>query len=143
MSVARILAEKGTNVVTAQPHRTLGEVIELLASHGIGAIVVSDMQGNLLGILSERDIVRAIASRGAEALSDAASQHMTSKVVTTTEDESVLETMEKMNLGRFRHLPVIKDGKLGGILSIGDVVKYRVAEIEHERLHLRQYIETA
>ncbi len=143
MSVARILAEKGTNVVTAQPDRTLGEVVELLASHGIGAVVIADPPGSLIGILSERDIVRAIAARGAAALGDAASQHMTSKVVTTTEEESVLETVEKMNFGRFRHLPVIKDGKLAGILSIGDVVKFRLAEIEHERLQLRQYIETA
>jgi CBS domain-containing protein len=143
MTVARILAVKGTEVVTTQPHRTLSEVAELLASRDIGAIIVSDIQGTVLGILSERDIVRAIGRRGAEALGDAVSAHMTSKVVTTTEDESIHATMEKMNLGRFRHLPVIKDGKLGGILSIGDVVKYRLAEMEHEHSAMREYIAMA
>jgi len=143
MTVARILAVKGTNVVTTQPHRTLGEIVELLAARDIGAIVIADTQGGVLGILSERDIVRAISRNGPEALQDAASVHMTTKVVTTSEDETVHATMEKMNLGRFRHLPVIKNGKLGGILSIGDVIKYRLAEIEHEHSALREYIATA
>jgi CBS domain-containing protein len=143
MTVARILAVKGSDVVTSQPHRTLGEIAEILASRNIGAIVVADIQGSVLGILSERDIVRAIGQRGAEALGDAVSAHMTSKVVTTTDDESIHATMEKMNLGRFRHLPVIKNGKLAGILSIGDVVKYRLAEMEHEHSAMREYIATA
>ncbi|WP_020175836.1 CBS domain-containing protein [Methyloferula stellata] len=143
MTVARILAVKGTEVVTTQPHRTLKEVAELLATRDIGAIVVADIQGSVLGILSERDIVRAIGHRGAEALGDAVSTHMTSKVVTTTDDESIHATMEKMNLGRFRHLPVMRNGKLGGILSIGDVVKYRLAEMEHEHSAMREYIASA
>ncbi len=143
MTVARILAVKGTEVVTAQPHRTLSEVAELLASRDIGAIVVADIQGSVLGILSERDIVRAIGRKGSEALGDSVSMHMTTKVVTTTEDETVHATMEMMNQGRFRHLPVIKDGKLGGILSIGDVIKYRLAEMEHEHSAMREYIATA
>jgi CBS domain-containing protein len=143
MTVARILAVKGTDVFTTQPHRTLSEAAELLVSRNIGAVIVADSQGTVLGILSERDIVRAIVRLGAQVLDDAVSAHMTSKVVTTTEDESIHATMEKMNLGRFRHLPVIKDGKLGGILSIGDVVKYRLAEMEHEHSALREYIATA
>ncbi len=143
MTVARILAMKGTEVVTAQPHRTLREVAELLASRDIGAIVVADIQGSVLGILSERDIVRAIGRKGSDALSDSVSMHMTTKVVTTTLDETVHATMEMMNQGRFRHLPVIHEGKLGGILSIGDVIKYRLAEMEHEHSAMREYIATA
>jgi len=143
MTVARILATKGREVVTTQPHRTLREAAEVLSARGIGAVVVSDVQGSVHGILSERDIVRAIGRSGPNALDDAVSMHMTSKVVTTTEAESVYETMEKMNDGRFRHLPVLKDGKLAGIVSIGDVVRYRLAEMEHEQSAMREYIATA
>jgi CBS domain-containing protein len=140
MTVARILATKGREVLTAQPHRTLKEVAEILAARGIGAVVIADVQGSVLGILSERDIVRAVGRRGAKALDDAASMHMTTQVVTTSEEETVLATAEKMNSGRFRHIPVLKDGRLAGIVSIGDVVKYRLAEMEHEQSALREYI---
>jgi CBS domain-containing protein len=140
MTVARILATKGREVLTAQPHRTLKEVAEILAARGVGAVVIADVQGSVLGILSERDIVRAVGRRGAKALDDAASMHMTTQVVTATEDETVLATVEKMNAGRFRHVPVLKDGRLAGIVSIGDVVKYRLAEMEHEQSALREYI---
>jgi CBS domain-containing protein len=140
MTVARILATKGREVLTAQPHRTLKEVAEILAARDIGAVVIADAQGNVLGIVSERNIVRAVGSRGAKALDDAASMHMTTQVVTTTEDETVLATAEKMNAGRFRHIPVLKNGRLAGIVSIGDVVKFRLAEMEHEQSALREYI---
>lgn len=143
MSVARILATKGREVVTTQPHRTLREAAEVLAARGIGAVVVSDVQGSVHGILSERDIVRAIGRGGSAALDDAVSVHMTSRVVTTTEAESVYETMERMHNGRFRHLPVLKDGKLAGLVSIGDVVRFRLAEMEHEHSALREYIASA
>jgi CBS domain-containing protein len=143
MTVARILATKGREVVTTQPHRTLREAAEVLAGRGIGAVVVADVQGAVYGILSERDIVRAIGKNGPEALDDAVSVYMTSRVITTTDAESVHATMEKMNNGRFRHLPVIKDGKLAGLVSIGDVVRYRLAEMEHEHTALREYIATA
>jgi len=143
MTVAQILAGKGYEVVTAQPHRTLGELTEILTQRDIGAIIVADAGGKVLGILSERDIVRAIGRKGAAALNDAASMHMTTKVITTTEDETVHATMEKMNQGRFRHLPVIRNGELNGILSIGDVIKFRLAEMEHEHSALREYIATA
>jgi CBS domain-containing protein len=143
MTVARIIATKGRDVVTTQPHRTLKEVIDVLAARGIGAVVVTDARGTVHGILSERDIVRAIGQGGPEALGDSVSMHMTARVITTTEDESVHSTMEKMNHGRFRHMPVVKDGKLAGIVSIGDVVKYRLAVIEHEHSALREYIATA
>jgi CBS domain-containing protein len=143
MTVARIIATKGREVVTTQPHRTLREACEVLATRGIGAVVVADIQGTVLGILSERDIVRAVGRGGAGALDDAVSVHMTARVVTTTESESVYFTMERMNNGRFRHMPVLKDGKLAGIVSIGDVVRYRLAEMEHEHSALREYIATA
>ncbi len=143
MTVAQILAVKGTEVVTTQPHRTLSEAAELLATRNIGAIVVADVQGHILGILSERDIVRAVGRGGANALGDAVSAHMTAKVITTTEDETIVETMSKMNQWRCRHLPVVKDGKLEGILSIGDVINFRIAEIEHEHSAMREYIASA
>ena len=142
MTIARILATKGREVVTAQPHRTLLEICQILAAQRIGAVVIADAQGELLGILSERDIVRAIGQKGADALSDPASSHMTTDVVTSREDETLLETVEKMNIGRFRHVPIVKNGRLDGLISIGDVVKFRLAEMEREQSALREYIAT-
>ena len=143
MTVARILNSKGRDVVTAQPHRTLAEAAEMLARMKIGAVIISDSNGGVLGIFSERDVVRAIAARGAEALSDPLSRHMTSKVTTTTLATSIGETMDAMTEGRFRHLPVVEDGRLVGVISIGDVVKHRLDAVEHERKALQDYIATA
>jgi CBS domain-containing protein len=142
MTIARILATKGREVVTAQPHRTLLEIAEILASRRIGAVVITDANRRVLGILSERDIVRAIGQRGAHALDDPASTHMTADVITCTEQETLLATVEKMNRGRFRHMPIVKNGQLDGLISIGDVVKYRLAEMENEQSALREYIAT-
>jgi CBS domain-containing protein len=143
MTVALILGGKGREVVTTQPHRTLSEVAAVLAEKGIGAIVVSDASRAVLGILSERDIVRAIARGGAAALGEPVSRHMTAKVTTATEDMSVNDVMELMTHGRFRHVPVVTDGKLIGLVSIGDVVKHHINEIETEHRALREYIATA
>lgn len=143
MTVARILSSKGREVITTQSHKTLSEIAEVLNFRKIGAVIVADLQNQILGIISERDIVRAIAQKGPSALSDAVSIHMTTKVVTTAEDESVHATVEKMTAGRFRHLPVLDGTKLVGIVSIGDVVKYRLAEVEHEHSAMRDYIATA
>ncbi len=140
MTIARILAKKGREVVTTQPHRTLKEVAAVLTMRNIGAVVVADVLGSVLGILSERDIIRAVATRGIAALDDAVSMHMTAKVITAVEEDTVLATVEKMNAGRFRHLPVLKAGKLAGIVSIGDALKFRLEEIEHEELAMREYI---
>ena len=107
MTVARILAAKGKDVVTTQPHRTLAEAAGILTARNIGAVVVADAQGRVLGILWERDIVHAIGGGGAAALNDAVSKHMTTAVVTAHEDESVDLTMEKMTVRRCRHLPVV------------------------------------
>jgi CBS domain-containing protein len=143
MTVARILDEKGRDVFTTQPHRTLKEVVELLAERGVGAVVVSDASLRVLGILSERDLVRVIAKHGAPALDDPVSRHMTPKVITVTRDDTIDQAMQTMTTGRFRHLPVVEDGRLIGIISIGDVVKRHVNALDSERQALREYIATA
>jgi CBS domain-containing protein len=143
MTVARILADKGREVFTTQPHRTLREAVELLASKGVGAVVVSDASQSVLGILSERDVVRVIARNGAAALDDQVSRHMTSRVVTVTGDDTIEHVMETMTKGRFRHVPVVEEGRLIGIISIGDVVKRHVGALDNERQALREYIATA
>jgi CBS domain-containing protein len=143
MTVARILAEKGHDVLTVQPHRALKEVIDLLAARGVGAVVVADDSMSVLGILSERDVVRVISRVGAAALEDQASRHMTPKVTTVTHDATIDHVMEMMTEGRFRHMPVVEDGRLIGIVSIGDVVKRHVSAIDSERQALREYITAA
>ena len=143
MTVERILAEKGREIFTTRPHHTLKQVVELLASKGVGAIVVADASLSVLGILSERDVVRVIARNGASALDDQVSRHMTPKVITVTRDDTIEHVMQTMTEGRFRHLPVVEDGRLIGIVSIGDVVKRHVSVIDTERQALREYIATA
>jgi CBS domain-containing protein len=120
----------------------LAAIVEVLVAQNIGAVIITDVQGNVLGLLSERDIVRAISKRGTAALTDAVTMHMT-KVVTTSEDESIHGAMEKMTNERFRHLPVMSDERLVGLVSIGDLVKYRLAECEYEHKAMREYIATA
>lgn len=143
MTVARILAIKGSDVVIAQPHMTLREAADVLCRHRIGAVVVADASRKVLGILSERDIVRAVSAGGSEALNDPVSRHMTSKVITAAEDQSIEETMGVMTESRIRHLPVLRDGRLVGVVSIGDVVKIRLEAIETEHKALREYIASA
>jgi CBS domain-containing protein len=143
MTVARILAEKGKDVLTVQPHRTLKEVVGVLADHGVGAVVVADASMSVLGILSERDVVRVLARDGAAALADQVSRHMTPRVITVTREDTIDHLMQTMTEGRFRHLPVVESGRLIGIVSIGDVVKRHVSAIENERQALREYIATA
>lgn len=143
MTVARILDDKGREVFTTQPHRTLKEVVELLASKGVGAVVVSDASQSVLGILSERDVVRVLGRHGASALEDPVSRHMTPKVVTVTREDTIEHVMQTMTQGRFRHVPVVEDGRLVGIISIGDVVKRHVNALDSERQALREYIATA
>ncbi len=143
MTIARILAEKGRNVSTVQPHRTLSEALDILTAKNIGAVVVVNAEENVLGILSERDIVRAIGRDGPNVLKDAVSKHMTARVTTATERECVSTAMERMTSGRFRHLPVLQDGKLAGLVSIGDLVKFRLAEMEQQQQAMKEYIATA
>ena len=143
MSVKAILAAKGGDTVTIEPTADLAAATKLLAEHRIGAVVICGAGGRLSGILSERDIIRALAAHGTDALTLPVSQFMTRNVTTCSEDDSVARLMERMTSGRFRHLPVLRDGKLVGLVSIGDVVKQRVGQIESESEALRDYIRTA
>lgn len=140
MSVLEILAIKGRDVVTADADMSLQEISKVLSDKKIGATVVLDKSGNVCGIASERDIVREVAKSGADALSKPISSCMTQKVISCDETETVDDLMEKMTKGRFRHLPVISDGKLTGIISIGDVVKRKIEKAEHEAEEMKRYI---
>lgn len=143
MTVSRILAKKGRDVITTEPHRTLREVAQLLSDKGIGALVVTGSDREVLGIVSERDVVRAVARQGDAALDDAVSKHMTARVVTASETATINSMMRQMTTGRFRHVPVVEDGRLVGLVSIGDVVKSRLEEFEVEQQALKDYIATA
>jgi CBS domain-containing protein len=143
MTVAHILAVKGHDVTTTQPHRTLQEIATLLSEKGIGAVIITGGDGEVLGIVSERDIVRAIGRHGAGVLADAVSKYMTSKVVTIRQDDAIDHVMEKMTAERFRHLPVVHEGHLSGLVSIGDVVKHQLELVETEHRALRDYIASA
>jgi len=140
MNVAAILRQKGRAVTTASPQATLLEIANKLAAKRIGAIVVVGAGGEVAGIVSERDIIRVIGSRGPECLSRPVGESMTRQVITCQEDDTLDELMRLMTEGRFRHLPVVTDGALVGIISIGDVVKHHVAEVEMEASAMREYI---
>jgi len=143
MTVKAILSQKGNDVLTIDPAATLAAAAKLLAQHRIGAVLITGVDGRLSGILSERDIVRVLAEQGADALNERVDRVMTRKVVTCTEAETIAAIMERMTAGKFRHLPVVDQGRLVGVVSIGDVVKYRLHEIETESQALREYILTA
>lgn len=143
MTVEHILRIKGRNVVTIEPQRTLAQAAQLLSERRIGAAVVGDTFRPVLGILSERDIVRAVAARGPAALDEPVAQSMTEKVVTCTGASAIDEVMGLMTDGKFRHVPVVENGRLCGIVSIGDIVKHRLAEVEAESRAMRDYIATA
>jgi len=144
MQVIQILHEKGREVVALPSEATLSEAARLLAHKRIGALVVKGANGALAGILSERDVVRAVAAEGVPALARPASAYMTREVATCTELDTVEELMEMMTQGRFRHVPVLDENKqLCGLVSIGDVVKMHIKETMHEAATLRQYITAA
>src|SRR3974377_199073 len=143
MLVKDILASKGTNVVTINPTTGLIEATNLMAERRIGAIVILGADDRIVGILSERDSVRVLAEHGPKVLSEPVSQVMTRDVKTCSEDENIGDLMSRMTGGKFRHLPVVQREKLIGIVSIGDVVKSRVEEINQEAQTLREYIQTA
>jgi len=140
MNVAAILRQKGRAVTTAAPGTTLLEIAAKLAAKRIGAIVVVGPQGEVAGIISERDIIRALAAYGPECLTSSVTEAMTKDVVTCQETDTLDELMAMMTARRFRHLPVLTDGALVGIISIGDVVKHHVAEVEMEATAMRDYI---
>jgi CBS domain-containing protein len=143
MKVSDILSAKGRDVVVIEPTANLQTAANLLASRKIGAIVILGAGGRIAGILSERDIVRALSTRGASALELPVGQAMTREVMTCSEEDTCAEIMERMTAGKFRHLPVVRDSQLVGLVSIGDVVKQRVEEIERESEAMRDYIQTA
>jgi CBS domain-containing protein len=143
MTVKAILLRKGGDVVTIAPTVQLADAVKLLAERRIGAIVVTGPADRVAGILSERDIVRVLAERGPAVLDEQVGSIMTRNVVTCTSAETVTDIMERMTAHRFRHLPVVEQNTLIGIISIGDVVKRRVEEIEGESNALREYIATA
>jgi CBS domain-containing protein len=137
--VAQILKTKGAHVYTCTPEALLGTAAAMLTQRGVGAMVVLDGE-RVVGIVSERDVVRAVATDGGEALERPVRQYMTSDVVYAKLSESVDELMERMTDRRFRHLPVCEEGKLVGIVSIGDLVKTKIAETVHEAEELIAYI---
>ena len=143
MKVSDILSAKGRDVVVIEPSANLQTAAKLLASRKIGAVVILGAGRRISGILSERDIVRAMSEFGASALDLPVGQAMTRDVMTCAEDDTCAEIMERMTSGKFRHLPVVRDSQMIGLISIGDVVKQRVEEIERESEAMRDYIQTA
>jgi CBS domain-containing protein len=142
MTVRAILDTKGHQVQSVEPGAKLSAAIKILSERRIGAVLVLS-QGHIEGILSERDIVRVLGERGASVLDEPVSSTMTRKVVSCRENDTVSEIMETMTRGKFRHLPVVEDNRVVGLISIGDVVKWRVGEYEREQEALRDYIKTA
>lgn len=138
--VKELLDLKGRDVVTVDPDMSLGDAAVTLHEHRIGAVVVVDEKGTILGIFTERDMVKAIANHGVGALKVRVADVMTKNVTRCHEGSSTDDLMELMTGGRFRHLPVESNGRLVGIISIGDVVKARIGEIEAEAAHIKAYI---
>jgi CBS domain-containing protein len=143
MRIGDVLRVKGTNVITVTPDTKVQRLLEVLAEHGIGAVVVSVDGTSVDGIVSERDVVRAFARRGAAVMSEPVTEIYTAEVRTVAPDTSLDDVMRLMTEHRMRHAPVLVDGTLRGLVSIGDVVKNRMDELETERTALSDYITTA
>ena len=142
MTVRAILDTKGHNIQSVEPGAKLSAAVKILGERKIGAVLVIS-KGHIEGILSERDIVRVLGERGAAVLDEPVSGVMTRKVISCKQSDTVAAIMEMMTLGKFRHLPVLEGDKVVGLISIGDIVKWRVREYEHEQEALREYIKTA
>jgi len=142
MTVRTILDTKGHQIESVEPEAKLATAIKILSERKIGAVLVMS-NGHIEGILSERDIVRVLGERGAEVLDEPVSEVMTRKVISCRQSDTVAAIMEMMTSGKFRHLPVVEEGKVVGLISIGDIVKWRVMEFEAEQEALRDYIKTA
>jgi CBS domain-containing protein len=139
-TVKAILDLKGRNVITASPNMTVAEAAKIISEKRIGAIVIVGMENRISGIFTERDVVHAIAKSGKDCLDQPVASVMTSKVYRCSEETTVNELMELMTRRRFRHVPVETNGKLAGIVSIGDVVKTRIAQVEQEAEQIKAYI---
>jgi CBS domain-containing protein len=140
MSISQLLAHKGSDVITIRPEATIADAVALMKEKQIGALVVSSDGSKIAGILSERDIVRALDSNGPGLLKDTVGAIMTRLVVTCRPGSSLDDIMELMTNGRFRHVPIVDDGRLAGIISIGDAVKAKLEELQGQTESLRQYI---
>jgi len=143
MAVAHILRQKGGAVITVKPDDTVQSIVDILARHRIGAVVVVDPQGGIAGIVSERDVVRAMAGDAAGVVGKTAKDIMTAKVRTCSPTDSEADLMQMMTEGRIRHLPVVGNGKLAGMVSIGDLVKFRIEQMEAEADQMKTYIASA
>ena len=143
MTVKTILSTKGGDVISIEPTASLETAVKTLAKHRIGALLVLGPDRRVVGILSERDVVRALGEQGADVLTMPLAQVMTRKVVTCGETETVGTLMEQMTAGKFHHVPVVEQDQVVGIISIGDVVKHRLHEMDRESAALRDYIQTA
>jgi len=143
MTVSIILAAKGRDVIAIEPSASLAAAAKLLAQKRIGAVVIFGADHRLVGILSERDIVRALADSGTDALDKPVSAVMTRNVSTCNEGETISSIMERMTAGKFRHMPVVDQERVVGMVSIGDVVKHRLNQMEHDSAAMREYILTA
>jgi CBS domain-containing protein len=143
MTVNDILLHKGSEVITVEPATTVAAAVRVLRERRIGALLVTGADQHIVGIISERDVVRALDETGPAVLSAPVSEVMTRKVTTCERHETIADIMERMTEGRFRHVPVVENGRLAGLVSIGDVVKARLSELEHEQNALREYIRTA
>jgi len=142
MSVAAILKLKGRTVFTTTKDKSLLDIAKLLAQHGIGCIVIEGDDSKIAGIISERDLMRAIGQFGVKVLKEPVSDFMTKTVVTAREADTIDRLMSEMTTHRFRHVPVVERGRLIGLVSIGDLVKMHIADVEMEAAALRQYITT-
>ncbi len=140
MTVASILKNKPTEVFSLTPKQTVAEAVAMLSAKKIGAAIVSDAGGSLVGILSERDVVRGLGEQGPEVLQSLVSDLMTRNVQTCSVSETSDGLMRRMTDGRFRHLPVVEDGNVIGVVSIGDIVKSRISQLESETEAMREYI---
>jgi CBS domain-containing protein len=140
MTLAAILKTKGKDVVSVSPTSTIAEVVKVLSARRIGGVVVLDAASQLLGIFTERDIVHALAAHGARALEMTSAQLMTRNIITATPETTVNGAMALMSQGRFRHLPVMDNGRLVGLVSIGDVVKSRIQQQEADVDSLKAYV---
>ena len=139
MNAATILKFKGSGVVTTTANKSLLDIAKLLAQHGIGCIVIVGDDDKIAGIVSERDLMRAIGQAGPKVLKEPVSDFMTKSVITAREADTIDRLMSEMTMRRFRHMPVVETGRLIGLVSIGDLVKIQIAEIEMEAAATREY----